>query len=213
MSGLSGLQFLSLCAHAVAVSLGLQRLETYLKWLVTKHRKTGGVSYSSAITDGMPRSRGRKPNQAPRKRGGRRKYPSTDNVKTFPSPGLTEDRQSYPQAFAQSTPFSESIFQFNNNGQANYLKEQPYMSAPNLGQAISLPIPISQPMPTQQRMPISQTDRTNEVNKQFILWLCYVAICSDFAEKTSYETLLLPIHPYLLAVYHGSIFIINKLFC
>ena len=40
-----GYSSLSLCAHAVAVSLKLQRLETYLKWLVTKHRKTGGVSY------------------------------------------------------------------------------------------------------------------------------------------------------------------------
>ena len=60
-------------------------------------------SYSNAVTYGMPGGRGRKPNQAPRKRGGRRKHPSTDNVKTFSKLELTEDRQSYPQAFAQST--------------------------------------------------------------------------------------------------------------
>ncbi len=46
---------LSICAHAVAVSLKLQRLDAYLKWLVTKHCKTGGVSYSCAITYGMPK--------------------------------------------------------------------------------------------------------------------------------------------------------------
>ena len=122
-----GYSSLSICAHAVAVSLKLQRLEAYLKWLVTKHRdrKTGGVSYSRAITYGMPKGRGRKPNQATRKRG-RRKHPSTDNVRTFPRIGFTEDRQFYPQAFAQSTPFPESIYQFNNvpcNEQANYPKE------------------------------------------------------------------------------------------
>ncbi len=60
-----GYSSLSICAHAVAVSLKLQRLDAYLKWLVTKHRKTGGVSYSRAITYGMPKGRGRKPNQAP----------------------------------------------------------------------------------------------------------------------------------------------------
>ena len=98
----------------------------------------------------MPRGRGRKPNQAPRKRGGTRKHPSTDHVKTFPRLGHTEDRQSYPQAFAQSAPFSEPIFQFNNNGKASYLKEQPCMSAPTLSQSISVPIPISQPMPINQ---------------------------------------------------------------
>ena len=143
-------------AHMQLPSIKLQQLETYLKWLVTKHRKTGGVSYSSAVTNGMARGRGRKPNQALRKRGETRKHPATDNVKMFPRLGLTEDRQSYPQAFAQSTTFSESIFQFNNNGQANYLKEQPCMSAPTLGQSISLLIPISQPMRTKQRIPISQ---------------------------------------------------------
>ena len=114
----------------------------------------------------MPRGRGWRPNQAPRKRGGRRKHPSTDNATTFPRLGLTEDRQSYPQAFAQSTPFSESIFQFNNNGQASYLKEQPCMSAPTLGQSISPPILISQPMPTKQRMPISQPMPINQPTAQ-----------------------------------------------
>ena len=27
-------------------------------------------------------------------------------------------------------------------------------------------------------------DRANEVNKGFILWLCWIAICCDFVEKT-----------------------------
>ena len=84
----------------------------------------------------------------------------------FPRLGLAQDRQSYPQAFAQSTPFSESIFQFNNNGQASYLKGQPCMSAPTLGQSISLPIPISQLMPTKQRMPISQPMPINQPTAQ-----------------------------------------------
>ena len=30
----------------------------------------------------------------------------------------------------------------------------------------------------------SPTDRANEVNKGFIIWLCWIAVCSNFVEKT-----------------------------
>ena len=35
-------------------------------------------------------------------------------------------------------------------------------------------------------------DRANEVNKGFIIRLCYVGICSDIVEKTIQETFSLP---------------------
>ena len=30
----------------------------------------------------------------------------------------------------------------------------------------------------------SRTDRANEVNNEFIIWLCWIANCCDFVEKT-----------------------------
>ena len=38
---------------------------------------------------------------------------------------------------------------------------------------------------------LSCTDRANEVNKGFIIWLCWIAIFSDFVEKTMQKTLFL----------------------
>lgn len=69
----------SVCAHAIAASVKLNRLDTYLKWLVTTRRKTGGVNYSKAITFGMPAGRGRKPNQPPRKRS-KTRHPSAEEL-------------------------------------------------------------------------------------------------------------------------------------
>ena len=56
------------CAHTVASSVKVGRLDAFLKWLVTTKRKTGGINYSKAITHGMLAGGGKKPNQAPRKR-------------------------------------------------------------------------------------------------------------------------------------------------
>ena len=72
-----------ICAHAVAASVKLNRLDAFLKWLVATKRKTGGINYSKAITHGMPAGRGKKPNQAPRRRG-KAKHPSRDNVVVLP---------------------------------------------------------------------------------------------------------------------------------
>lgn len=82
------------CAHAIAASIKVNRLEAYLKWLVTTKRKTGGINYSKAITHGMPSGRGRKPNQAPRKRS-KSKHPSRDSVTVLPriSPQLVQTVQ------------------------------------------------------------------------------------------------------------------------
>ena len=60
-----------LCAHAVVASLKRGTLEAYLKWLVANKRKTGGLSYSKAITFGMPAGRGRKGEPQPRSRRGK----------------------------------------------------------------------------------------------------------------------------------------------
>jgi hypothetical protein len=50
---------------------------------------------------------------------------------------------------------------------------------------------------------VSRTDRANEVNKGFIIWLCWIAVCSDFdlcRKKQKTFSLLKP----LSAVYAGG---------
>jgi hypothetical protein len=44
------------CAHEIAASSKINRLDAYIKWLVTTKRKYGGINYSKAIThDQAPR--------------------------------------------------------------------------------------------------------------------------------------------------------------
>ena len=71
------------CAHTIATSLKLDRLDAFLKWLVTMKRKTGGINYSRAITYGMPTGRGKKPNQAPRK-SSKVRHPSQNSITVLP---------------------------------------------------------------------------------------------------------------------------------
>ena len=52
---------LSVCAHAIAASVKTGCLNSYVTWLLTKKRKTGGINYSKAILHGLPNDRGRKP--------------------------------------------------------------------------------------------------------------------------------------------------------
>jgi hypothetical protein len=58
----------SICAHIIAASIKTSWLDTFLKWLVSTRRKTGGINYSEAIEFGMPKGRGRKGEKPPRKR-------------------------------------------------------------------------------------------------------------------------------------------------
>lgn len=57
-----------ICAHVIAASLKKSKFAHFLRWLVTSKRKTGGVNYSEAISFGMPKGRGRKGEEPPRKR-------------------------------------------------------------------------------------------------------------------------------------------------
>ena len=49
------------CAHAIAASVKTGSLNSYVTWLLTKKRKTGGINYSKAILHGLPNDKGRKP--------------------------------------------------------------------------------------------------------------------------------------------------------
>ena len=73
----------SICAHAIAASVKINRLDAFLKWLVTTKRKTGGVNYTKAVMFGMPIDKGRTPNQPPRKRK-KAKHPTTDDLVIIP---------------------------------------------------------------------------------------------------------------------------------
>lgn len=57
-----------ICKHTIAVSLTCKRMDQHLRWFVNTQRRTGGINFSKAITHGMPQGRGKKGNQAPRKR-------------------------------------------------------------------------------------------------------------------------------------------------
>ena len=43
-------------------------MDQHLRWFVNSQRRTGGINLSKAITHGIPQGRGKKVNQAPRKR-------------------------------------------------------------------------------------------------------------------------------------------------
>ena len=93
----------SICAHAIAASVKINRLDAFLKCLVTTKRKTGGISYSKAITFGMPSGRGRRPNQPPRKRS-KAKHPSADDLVIIPR--ITHDHHANsnsPQSFQRQS--------------------------------------------------------------------------------------------------------------
>ena len=96
-----------LLAHMTKKASGLKinRLDAFLKWLVTTKRKTGGINYSKAITFGMPSGRGRKPNQPPRKRS-KVKHPSTDDLIIIPR--ITHDHHVNSSAPQSSQLQSES---------------------------------------------------------------------------------------------------------
>ena len=95
----------SICAHVIAASVKINRLDAFLKWLVTTKRKTGGINYSKAIKFGMPSGRGRKPNQHPRKRS-EAKHPSTDDLVIIPR--ITHDHHANSNAPQSSQLQSES---------------------------------------------------------------------------------------------------------
>ncbi len=57
---------------------------------------------------------------------------------------------------------------------------------------------------------LSRTDRANEVNKGFIIWLCWIAVCSDFVEKTKKHFRCYNFQPYILAVSGSALAVTTK---
>ena len=63
-----GFAAFSICAHTLAACFTIDRLEDFLRWLVSTKRNSGGFNLSAAVAYGMPKGRGRKRERAPRKR-------------------------------------------------------------------------------------------------------------------------------------------------
>lgn len=63
-----GFAAFSICAHTLAACFAIDRLEDFLRWLVSTKRNSGGINLSAAVAYGMPKGRGRKRERAPRKR-------------------------------------------------------------------------------------------------------------------------------------------------
>ena len=102
------------CAHAIAASAKINRLDSYLRWLATTKWKTGGINFSKAITHGMATGRVKKPNQAPRKR--RKTMDTSVNQQTvIPRVGLqhpyTQNNETRQEVFlpVSSVPQPEQL--------------------------------------------------------------------------------------------------------
>ena len=63
-----GFAAFSICTHALAACLAVDRLEDFLRWLVSTKRNSGGINLSAAVGYRMAKGRGRKGERAPRKR-------------------------------------------------------------------------------------------------------------------------------------------------
>ena len=135
------------CAHTIATCVKLNRLEAFLKWLVTTKRKTGGINYSKGFSHGKPTGRGRKPNKAPRRKS-KTNPPAQDNITVVPrlsqqpscSPVLRPATQPVNVGLPQQSvlgPTSQFQGEFSiHNHQMPLANQLPY-NYPNLSNLIS----------------------------------------------------------------------------
>ena len=131
------------CAHTIATCVKLNRLDAFLKWLVTTKRKTAGINYSKAISHGLPTGRGRKPNKAPRTKS-KTNPPAQDNITVVPR--LSQQPSCSPVLQPVTQPVNVGLPQQSVLGPTSQFQGE--FSIPNHQTPVANQLPYNYPVPS-----------------------------------------------------------------